>query len=424
MVTRNTRWSALGIAVLCWSASLWGAPQKPVAAWAEFTGDGVSVRALVSNAVCPKASVDGEPLVLQVRQAATAAFPLTTCQATAPAGARKAVVAGQKLKLTPRKLNRIVVIGDTGCRLKGTQTQPCNDPKLWPFATVTRNAAAKKPDMVIHVGDYLYRETPCPAGDAGCAGSPHGDGWASWSADFFAPAASLLGAAPWLLARGNHEQCTRSAVGWFSMLDAGKVPLTCPATAAPFQVKLRGLTLDVIDTADMVDLQLGPEKVAFYERQLPPAPARMSSGTTWVVTHRPIWGYELTTIGETTIANNPLVAKVLSRLDRPPSAQLPGVDMVVSGHVHMFGTLDFGPLRPAQLIVGDSGTALELADTRSGQQKIDGLMTQFTVKDTFGYFLLTRKRSVWTGTLYAADDAVLATCSFHDRAATCTPQPH
>ena len=40
----------------------------------------------------------------------------------------------------------------------------------------SRLAAAQKPDLVIHVGDYYYRETPCPAGEAKCAGSPFGWG--------------------------------------------------------------------------------------------------------------------------------------------------------------------------------------------------------------------------------------------------------
>ena len=46
---------------------------------------------------------------------------------------------------------------------------------------------------MIHVGDYIYREDPCPAGDEGCAGSPYGDNWPTWEADFFEPAGAALG---------------------------------------------------------------------------------------------------------------------------------------------------------------------------------------------------------------------------------------
>ena len=66
---------------------------------------------------------------------------------------------------------------------------------------------------MIHVGDYLYRENACPAGDADCAGSPWGYGWDAWNADFFAPARPLLAAAPWIVVRGNHESCDRARPG-------------------------------------------------------------------------------------------------------------------------------------------------------------------------------------------------------------------
>ncbi len=109
---------------------------------------------------------------------------------------------------------RILVLGDTGCRIKGASLQACNDPAQWPFPQLAAAAASLKPDLVIHVGDYLYRESACPAGNQGCAGSPWGDNWTTWQADFFTPAAPLLAAAPIVLARGNHEDCKRAGPGW------------------------------------------------------------------------------------------------------------------------------------------------------------------------------------------------------------------
>src|SRR6185437_1484692 len=54
---------------------------------------------------------------------------------------------------------------------------------------------------------------------AGCAGSPWGFGWDTWQADFFGPAKPLLAAAPWIVNRGNHEQCVLSGQGWYRFLD-------------------------------------------------------------------------------------------------------------------------------------------------------------------------------------------------------------
>jgi hypothetical protein len=97
--------------------------------------------------------------------------------------------------------------------------QACNDPEAWTFAEVARAAAAAHPDLVLHVGDYHYRENACPEGHAGCAGSPWAYGWDAWDADFFTPAAPLLAAAPWVMVRGNHEECARAGQGWWLLLD-------------------------------------------------------------------------------------------------------------------------------------------------------------------------------------------------------------
>ena len=102
---------------------------------------------------------------------------------------------GRALPLPKARLAAIAVLGDTGCRLndarvKGSRTdhdhhergqfQDCDRQSKWPFARLSAIIAAHKPDLVIHVGDYVYRESPCPPAEAGCKGSPHGDNWQTW----------------------------------------------------------------------------------------------------------------------------------------------------------------------------------------------------------------------------------------------------
>jgi hypothetical protein len=53
----------------------------------------------------------------------------------------------------------------------------------------------------------------------GCKGSPYGDNWDTWKADFFKPAAPLLAVAPWIATRGNHEICARAGLGFMLFLD-------------------------------------------------------------------------------------------------------------------------------------------------------------------------------------------------------------
>ena len=196
-------------------------------------------RSVTSDASCPAIVVDGRRSTMTLRAAAetlpqrptaskpelskASVFPAAVCEAILSKGVRKAYVLGHRLPVPHRRADRILVIGDTGCRLKAADSayQLCNRDGAWPFARIAALGAAWKPDLIVHVGDYHYRETPCPedVAHAGCQGSPWGYGWDAWNADFFAPAAPLLAAAPLVVARGNHENCNRAGQGWFRLLD-------------------------------------------------------------------------------------------------------------------------------------------------------------------------------------------------------------
>ncbi len=71
-----------------------------------------------------------------------------------------------------------------------------------------------------------------------CGGTPAGDNWEAWNADFFAPAAKLLAGAPWVFTRGNHESCDRSWRGWFYYLDPRPWDGTCQEYSPPYTVKI------------------------------------------------------------------------------------------------------------------------------------------------------------------------------------------
>jgi hypothetical protein len=101
----------------------------------------------------------------------------------------------------------------------------------------------------------------------------------------------------------------------------------------------------------------------------------------------------------------------------------PGLDLVVSGHLHDFTSYEFGTDRPAQLIVGDSGdTMLELGKTPLTGATIDGapVVSGFALK-RFGYFVMEATAEGWDGTLFGSDDAVLAHCQLRGRSLECGP---
>ncbi|MCU1262558.1 MAG: metallophosphoesterase, partial [Bryobacterales bacterium] len=141
-----------------------------------------------SGARCPAIVLDGKSRAMD-RRASIGNFSALVCEALVPEGTRTASIRNENLPLPKWGKNdkpNVVVIGDTGCRIKkGGEEGPasadakwniqkCNVPADWPFEQVANNAAAAHPDLVIHVGDYLYREKNCD-GVKNCPGGPAGD---------------------------------------------------------------------------------------------------------------------------------------------------------------------------------------------------------------------------------------------------------
>jgi hypothetical protein len=300
------------------------------------------------------------------------AFPVLVCEAPIPSGTASAAIEGRALPLPKPALGAVAVLGDTGCRMKSSRLeteqrgharsavgnfQDCNRTSKWPFAQVSRAAAARKPDLVVHVGDYYYRESPCPPADLGCRGSPSGDNWASWNADFFTPAAPLLAAAPWIATRGNHESCERGGAGFFRFLDPGLAkdgrPPACIDFMPPYTVKVAGRSFIVMDVSHADDeCREGACDSLPYAAQfaaLSPAPGSV------LVSHRPVWG-----LGRN-FALNKTLQQALGRWDgRLP----PGIELALAGHMHIFEVLSFADGRSPQLVIGTGGTQLDRKITR------------------------------------------------------------
>lgn len=271
-------------------------------------------------------------------------FNIMVCEATlAASNLQSATLAGKNLTLPNKSPKRIVVIGDTGCRVKGNDVQNCNDnPDYgddWNFVETAKDAAALKPDLVVHVGDYIYRESECSVPEK-CGGSPVGDKWATWEVDFFKPAEVLLESVPWVFTRGNHESCQREFRGWFLFLDpralTGTTFSQCTATSAPFNVTLDNLNLLVLDSSNEGDLNEYNQNAVENLK---------GSAPVWLVTHVPIYG-------------------ISHYGNMQPSGDLQNaiknstVKFLVSGHIHFFEMLLFKDT-PPQMISGGGATELD-----------------------------------------------------------------
>lgn len=378
-------------------------------AWLEFGPGGQLLARVVVAGACPALLLDGRTAPMATRSSATTDFPVVACEATIPFGVQTAVVNEWVLPIPDAPFERIAVIGDTGCRLNDWEKnyQDCNDPQAWPFAEVAASVAAWQPDLIVHVGDYLYRESPCPATGFDCAGSPHGDNWPTWNADFFAPASSLLGSAPWVFMRGNHETCDRNAGGWFAYLDARPFQLGCQAYTEPYVAPLIGLTFAVLDSAEASDETVKPGEVAEYTREFTTLGELAPPGS-WLVTHRPVWAIFDAAHGETEAANASYQAAA-------GGGSLEGhYGLVLSGHVHLAEALAFDEAsgRPPQVISGNSGTGLDNIPTASpaADELGDPEIEEAETLSSFGFLTLTPDGDAWLAVQRDAQGQPLLEC--------------
>jgi Calcineurin-like phosphoesterase len=385
------------------------------AAWVELGPSGaVLARAITKAGACPKLRVDRVARRMQERAAPSLPdYPVRSCETALPPDTKRVTLAGQRLPLPARRPRRIVVVGDTGCRLKAVDGfQACNDPRAWPFARVARSIARWRPDVVIQVGDYLYREEPCPEGNSGCWGSPFGQNWPTWDADFFSPAAPALRAAPWLFVRGDHELCSRAGPGWFRFLDPRPMPATCQDVTEPYSVDLGRVRMLVLDTALASDRPpLNPDP---YVSQFAALRA-MAGRNAWLLAHKPMWGLLPDSSGASVTVLNPTL-QAASGNSLPP-----GVRLVLTGHIHLVEVLGFAGDRPPQIVAGISGTLLvpQITAPLVGMDVAGDRLDTATTLARHGFFTFTPRPRGWAATIRDVDGKAMARCRLRGRSAAC-----
>lgn len=396
-------------------------------AWVAMAPDGGSVARVLTLAVaCPVLTIDGKhrPMALRAAPASLPArankarvdgplaFPARVCELALPRTVKSAVLGAQALPLPKSRINRIVLIGDTGCRLKASedQWQACDDPARWPFAAIAAKAAAVKPDLVLHVGDYHYRENACPADHAECKGTTWGYDEKGWRVDFLDPALPLLAAAPWIMVRGNHEECARAGEGWWRLLDPHPMTQDCvdPSHDAagdrqpPYAVDLgEGASIAVLDLVGLANVAKDDAAGLAPFRNDIAAGVKLASGARsgFLAAHYPLnpvlWGKH--DKEQVVIGSKP--AKNLGALD------LGGIRAMIAGHVHEFQFARFAD-RPVQVIAGFSGTQEDPAASpetlreAAGKPGAEPLRALSTVQNMFGFAVMEREREGWSLAAY------------------------
>lgn len=329
------------------SACNTAAPKLPHAvdfplAWIALSGSqSALIRTLPIAGTCPIAKVDGQEIKFKPRPNIPPGF-METCELARDKPWKTLIINGQKLPVVPKHPRRIVIVGDTGCRIKAAKdgsvvAQNCNDESEWPFHLIAKAATAWNPDLVIHVGDYHYREAPCPNGNKGCEGADSGDTWSSWAQDFFSPAAPLLRKAPWVFVRGNHELCRNGGYGWSNSLDPRPSQSQCQDTSPPYLISFENIRLAVIDSAKAENINPSFELIE-TKKKAPPL---------WVLVHRPFQAAQADD-------ESAVETKLPPRLSKPGK-----VAMILTGHRHFMRLTTFDDARPPEIISGNSGDRLD-----------------------------------------------------------------
>lgn len=411
-----------------------------------------------ANAACPVIVIDGQAARMALRTGpGTAAqrstvsdaadskpsqFPVSVCEQALPATAASVSVAGQSLPLPKAEPQRIIVLGDSGCRMKKADNawQPCSDTEAWPFAKVAATAAGFKPDLVLHVGDYHYRENVCPSDIAGCQGSPWGYGWDTWQADLFKPGASLLAAAPWVMVRGNHEECARAGQGWFRFLDTQpySAARSCddPANDAtanytdPYAVRLGSDSQVVVfDSAKTGKAALKPTDAQFaiYQKQFQQVAdlaARSGLANNIFTNHHPVLAFA-PIAGLAPAPGNLALQSAMSSL-YAQAYYPPGVNLALHGHVHDFQAISFKTGQTATLVSGTAGDNLDVALPdplpASATPAPGAVIDQIAHHASFGFLLMERRAQPskgWSFKAYTAAGKLLATCLQEGYALSC-----
>lgn len=408
-----TRTASLVFAALVWLClAVLPSKAEVLHHWVQLgPDDEIIVRAISASPDCPMLQIDGQNVAMKKRAMSKDQFPDLVCEYRAPKLTQKIMLEGNPLPTLNSSVQRIAVIGDTGCRIRGSRVQDCNDPAAWPLNSILSEIESKSPDLVIHVGDYVYRSTECPEADK-CGGSPFGDTYKSWSADWLDPADSLFRHFPFVFLRGNHENCGRGDEGWFRFFEAGPVPSDCPAVTAPWIASIDGLDLISFDSSAGPAPQSSPDLSNVYGRMARDVFGK-TSGEAWLLTHRPLW-VNMHAFGEL-INGDDTQRAAFSRVI--PET----VNLVLSGHIHAFQAIDLLD-GPVQGISGNGGTQLDPMPTgiATNVEVADSLASIVVSNSDFGFLMLTLETDgSWSMDAIDAEGITRNRCRLTGRTLSC-----
>lgn len=362
--------------------------------WIQLNAQGKYEFRIVGVDSCPSIECDGIGIATQSRFEGSDGFRAKTCFADVSNCSK--VSFGGNTREIKKSIDKVAFIGDTGCRIKigkkdkdKTSFQECSDPNAWSAKEIAQTIASMKPDLVVHVGDYNYREK-CDNKELcdklGITSEDVGSGYNIWEKDFLEPFDSLLQSATFVFVRGNHENCDRSWEGYMSMLspypfarcknsDSGsRMFKNIPQDA--YRVEIGGFKAVIADSAGQNDDSVKHSDKEYFTKMFKDLKDDMQDSL--FITHKPLYNLNFDSSNAQEEAYDSL--NVESKA-------------IISGHIHNFQYMENRNIK--QVIVGNSGTKLDKhpATNNSYPKSVQ--------IEEFGFVILDRAGDEYVGTLYS-----------------------
>jgi hypothetical protein len=119
----------------------------------------------------------------------------------------------------------------------------------------------------------------------------------------------------------------------------------------------------------------------------------------WLLSHRPLWGLEPAKAGAGLEVPNATLQQA-SNNSLPP-----GVQLVLTGHIHLAEVLSFGGARAPQMVAGIGGTLLlpDIDQDVVGMDIAGAVLTSATITSAHGFVTFEREPAGWSATLRDVD---------------------
>ncbi len=171
----------------------------------------------------------------------------------------------------------------------------------------------------------------------------------------------------------------------------------------------------MLDSSAAEDDSAPDEMVEDYESQIT-ALENASGDNAWMVTHHPFWG-----IGEDSeelfMINETLQAASGNFLGG-------GINLILSGHIHLFEILNFVGDRQSQFVIEISGTEFDppvtspLAGVEIGGATVSDAEV---INNQFGFVLMELVGDVWEMSIRDVEGDVMLECEVDGDEVTCLP---